>query len=81
MNKINANLFLEVSSKTGENIKELFDKISKGLYKKFQNSSEFKHLVQPMLLSSFAKSQSFNLKNNFTANGGNNSMKRDKGCC
>jgi hypothetical protein len=80
MNKINANLFLEVSSKTGENIKELFDKISKGLYKKFQNSLEFKHLVQPMLSSSFAKSQSFNLKNNFTANGGN-SIKKDKGCC
>ena len=80
MNKINANLFLEVSSKTGENIKELFDKISKGLYKKFQNNSEFKQLVQPMLSSSFAKSQSFNLKNNFNVNGGN-SDKKDKGCC
>lgn len=72
MNKINASLFLEVSSKTGENIKELFDKISKGLYKKYQTNSAFKQLVLPMLVSSASKSQSFNLKNNFIVNGGTN---------
>jgi GTPase SAR1 family protein len=65
MTKISANSFLEVSSKTGENIKELFDKVSKGLYKKYQSSTAFKQLVQPMTAPDFSKSQSFNLKNNF----------------
>lgn len=48
MSKVNAHSYVEVSSKTGENIKELFDKVSKGLYKKYQSSLLFKQLVQPM---------------------------------
>jgi len=40
--------------------------VSKGLYKKYQTSSSFKQLVQPMTVPEFGKSQSFNLKNNFT---------------
>lgn len=51
MKKINAHSYVEVSSKTGENVKELFDKVSKGLYKKYQVSLPFKQLVQPATLA------------------------------
>lgn len=81
MTKINAHSFIEVSSKTGENIKELFDKVSKGLYKKYQTSSGFKQLVQPMTMPEFGKSQSFNLKNNFTGGNAERTLKKNKNCC
>lgn len=81
MNKVNAQAFIEVSSKTGENIKELFDKVSKGLYKKYQTSLAFRQLVQPMSVPEFGKAQSFNLKNNFTGGKAERTLKKDKNCC
>lgn len=82
MAKINANAFVEVSSKTGENIKDLFDKVSKGLYKKYQTSAGFKQLVQPMGMGDLGgKSQSFNLKNNFSGGKMERNLKNKKNCC
>ena len=56
-----------MSSKTGENVKEvncriikLFEKLSKLVYKKYNSSSSFRELVTPEVVP--GKAQSFNIE-------------------
>lgn len=73
---IKATFFLEISSKTGENVKELFDKIAKHLFKKYQSSKAFKELVRPVA-SGFAKTESFRLRREDGVKG----VQKKSGCC
>jgi GTPase SAR1 family protein len=68
---INADAFMEVSAKTGENVKEvffchilkLFEKLGKILVRKYNESSVFRCLVSPMSTEDTpSKAESFNLK-------------------
>jgi len=56
---------------------QLFEKISKGLFKKYQASKAFKELVKPPN-SMFDKGQSFRLKRE---DGLKNSEKNKGSCC
>ena len=56
LREIGGAYFIEVSAKTGENIKELFEKAARIMYKKYQASGSFRNLVRPALASGFVPS-------------------------
>lgn len=55
---------------------QLFDKLSKSIYKKYQTSKGYKELVKPMV-TAFNKTESFQLKKYDAVK----KKDKEKGCC